>query len=215
MTVIAKSGKSQLEEITPERLKAIVADFQTKLKDANIHAIFSALFGGEENLSAFSDTKGLGIGAFSALVGLPVSTVRHYVELGLVRPYIVRGKFRFVPPNYVEVQHVRGWVDLGMKLEEIVQKTAERGGLGGVMPAFKLNGEEVKNAAVYIARVSNDGDLENAQHEKLLTAAKGEVKRSREDVEAQIQRLEVKQKELNAKLKRAKELKSRLEPKTA
>jgi hypothetical protein len=70
MTVIAKSGKSQPEEITPERLKAIVADFQTKLKNANIDAIFSALFGGEENLSAFSDTKGLGIGAFAKLVGL-------------------------------------------------------------------------------------------------------------------------------------------------
>ena len=217
MTATAKPGKALLEEINPERLHEIVADFSSRLEDAEIHAIFSALFGGEDNLAAFSDTEGLGIGAFAKLVELPVSTVRHYVELGLVRPYMVSSKFRFVAPNYVEIQHVRQWVDLGMKLEDIVEKTAARGGFGSVMPAFKLNGEEVKNASVYMAREpsANDGEFTSAQFERLRATAKAEVQRSQRDVEAQIQQLEVKQKELNAKLKRARELKTRLELKPA
>jgi DNA-binding transcriptional MerR regulator len=217
MTTKAKSGQSQLEEITSEQLEAIIADLRTKLKDAGIHAIFSALFGGEDNLSVFSDAKGLGIGAFAKIVALPASTVRHYVELGLVRPYIVSGKFRFVAPNYAEIQHVRQWVDLGMKLEEIAEKTATRGGFGSVMPEFTLNGEEIKNATLYMARAPNAGtkELEDAQLERLRITAKAEVERSRSDVEAQIQQLEIKQKELTAKLNRAKELKSRLELKPA
>jgi DNA-binding transcriptional MerR regulator len=216
MTATAKPGKAQLETITPEKLRAIIADLRVKANDAQTREIFLALFGGIHHLEVFSADGGLGIGTFANLVGLPASTVRHYVELGLVRPYIVSGKFRFVAPNYVEVQHVRQWVDLGMKLEEIVEKTAARGGFGSVMPTFTLNGEEVKNATMYMAREpSAGGELESAQHEKLRATAKMEVERSRQDVEAQIQHLEAKQKELNAKLKRARELRTRLETKPA
>ena len=199
MTVTVNPGKAQLETTTPQKLEAIIDDLRVQSDNAQTREIFLALFGGAHNLELFCAPGGLGIGAFATLASLPVSTVRHYVELGLVRPYIVNGKFRFVAPNYVEIQHVRQWVDLGMTLEEIAENALERG-IGGVMPAFDLNGERISNAAFHISR---DEKAARGDNEKLRSAAWDEVARTREDVEAQIQRLEAKQKELDAKLKPA------------
>jgi DNA-binding transcriptional MerR regulator len=62
---------------------------------------------------------GVGIGAFARLCEVPVSTVRHYINLGLVDPYRVEGKWRFHPINVLQVSSVRSWQELGVSLEAL------------------------------------------------------------------------------------------------
>ena len=61
-------------------------------------------------LDDFWKAGGMAIGAFAWLVDLPVSTVRHYLGLGLLEAhYKVDGKYRFHPFNCWEVQSVQQW----------------------------------------------------------------------------------------------------------
>jgi DNA-binding transcriptional MerR regulator len=217
MTVKNQSGSQQLESVSPETFADFITSFRSALEDTAARQIFIALFGGEKTLEAFRDSRGVGIGVFSKLVDLPVSTVRHYIEVGLVKPYLVNGKFRFVAPNIAEVHHVRQWADLGLTLEEIAQRLEERQGMHGVLPDFELNGETISSASVFMARDMNasrafvriTGQADAMQFD-FVPRANSRVLLA--DLESQIEMLEGKRRLLNAKLERAHSLKSQLEP---
>jgi DNA-binding transcriptional MerR regulator len=88
--------------------------------DSEIRDSFALLAGSEKNARAFMDIKGVGIGAFSKMVNLPISTVRHYVRLGLIEPWEVASRYRFHVVNVAQTESVRQWCDLGLSLEQIV-----------------------------------------------------------------------------------------------
>ncbi len=84
------------------------------------------LTGSEERVLEFLSPKGVGISRFAAMAGLPASTVRHYLRLGLIEPFVVNGKFKFQMVNLMQAESVRQWVDLGVSLEQIRQRKAEQ-----------------------------------------------------------------------------------------
>lgn len=90
--------------------------------DPEMQGMFALLAGTEQNARAFMDIKGVGIGAFSKMVNLPISTVRHYVRLGLIEPWLVETRYRFHVVNVAQVESVRQWCDLGLTLQEIVAR---------------------------------------------------------------------------------------------
>ncbi len=90
--------------------------------DSEIRDSFALLAGSEKNARAFMDVKGVGIGAFSKMVNLPISTVRHYVRLGLIEPWEVGTRYRFHVVNVAQTESVRQWCDLGLSLEQIVNR---------------------------------------------------------------------------------------------
>ena len=65
---------------------------------------------------------GMTIGRLALRVGLPVSTLRHYVNLGLIESYRVGGRLRFLPINLWELASLRQWQNFGYSLERIVQR---------------------------------------------------------------------------------------------
>ncbi len=56
------------------------------------------------------------------MLQLPVSTVRHYLGLGLIEAYKVDGNYRFHPFNCWEVRSIQHWQDFALPLEQIVQR---------------------------------------------------------------------------------------------
>jgi DNA-binding transcriptional MerR regulator len=90
--------------------------------DSEMQGMFALLAGTEQNARAFMDVKGVGIGAFSKMVNLPISTVRHYVRLGLIEPWDVATRYRFHVVNVAQTESVRQWCDLGLSLEQIVNR---------------------------------------------------------------------------------------------
>ncbi len=90
--------------------------------DPEMHGMFTLLAGTEQNARAFMNVKGVGIGAFSKMVNLPISTVRHYVRLGLIEPWEVATRYRFHVVNVAQTESVRQWCDLGLSLEQIVNR---------------------------------------------------------------------------------------------
>lgn len=110
-----KFSKARFESILREQAKV----FRQNL---NFRNAMLALAGSDENAQAFFQLPGVGIGAFAKMVNLPVSTVRHYIRLGLIEPWEVEGRYRFQPVNVRQAQTVRMWRELGMSLEEIVRR---------------------------------------------------------------------------------------------
>jgi DNA-binding transcriptional MerR regulator len=90
--------------------------------DPEMQVMFVLLAGTAQNARAFMDIKGVGIGAFSKMVSLPISTVRHYVRLGLIKPWEVATRYRFHVVNVAQTESVRQWCDLGLSLEHIVAR---------------------------------------------------------------------------------------------
>lgn len=114
------------ETISPESFKKMLKhDLETFEGDPNFRLNCLTLAGSEEYAIRFLASQGVGIGEFSKIVSLPVSTVRHYVRLGLVEPFVVNKKFKFQYWNPAQVESVRWWSDLGFTLEEIVQRKIE------------------------------------------------------------------------------------------
>ncbi|CAM3571885.1 MerR family transcriptional regulator [Deinococcus frigens] len=74
--------------------------------------------GGGEVLDAMLDPRGLGLGRFAELMELPASTIRHFLREGLIHPYTVNGKFKFLLHNIIEVRGIRQWQSLGLTLDE-------------------------------------------------------------------------------------------------
>ncbi|GGL10195.1 MerR family transcriptional regulator [Deinococcus radiotolerans] len=74
--------------------------------------------GGAEVFGALFEERGVGIGQFAALMGLPVTTVRHLLREGLLHPTRVNGRFRFLLHNVIELRGVQQWQGLGLTLED-------------------------------------------------------------------------------------------------
>ncbi len=112
-----------LETISPESFKNILKhDLETFEDNPNFRLNCVSLAGSEVNAKTLLEPGGVGIGKFSKMVGLPVSTVRHYVRLGLIEPWEVGGKYRFEAVNVAQVRAVRQWTELGLSLEQIVER---------------------------------------------------------------------------------------------
>jgi DNA-binding transcriptional MerR regulator len=112
-----------LETVSPESFKNILKhDLETFEARPNFRLNCIAFAGSEERARAFMAAPGVGIGAFSKMVELPGSTVRHYIRLGLVEPFEVNGKYRCQYWNPAQVESVRWWSELGLTLEEILQR---------------------------------------------------------------------------------------------
>jgi DNA-binding transcriptional MerR regulator len=118
---------STVQTVSKAEFDQMQTEYQAALENPEIAEVFTAMCGSSEIAQAFSNTKGIGIAAFAKLVKLPVTTVRHYVEMGLVSPMQLFGKFKFMVFNVPQIESIRGWRDLGLSLEEIVLR---RQGLG-------------------------------------------------------------------------------------
>jgi DNA-binding transcriptional MerR regulator len=170
---------------------------------------------------AFSDPKGMSIGQLAKLFQMPVSTVRHYVELGLIEPITVNGKFRFTFYNATELEHVRQWASLGMKLEDIVAR--RKTGVVGMM-------DERGDETVLLQRIT-DPEMVQVINERVEKAGKPIVLSKEEaleftqqlglspdlpqqrllaDYDVLIEQLEIRMGEINAQLERAKVLRQQL-----
>ncbi len=113
----------KLERLTPKKFRGAMEQHRNHFEtDEEFRRICIMLADGEKNARAFLEPGGVGIGKFSKMVGLPVSTVRHYVRLGLIEPWEVGGKYRFEAVNVAQVRAVRQWTELGLSLEQIVER---------------------------------------------------------------------------------------------
>lgn len=192
--------------------------------DNNYRGYLTWLVGSEEGARQFLNPKGVAIGVFSKMVGLPVSTVRHYVRLGLVEPWEVEGKYRFDPVNLHQVESVRLWAELGLSLEQIVERQRQlRKEQPGTMvrDILPLHGDKkpLGKALVEVERIfkptgyTENGhistlDMENVpkdiqRNERILRELSSEFRAARE-------KLEAKRLELEQRIARAKELEESL-----
>lgn len=103
-------------------------------QEPEAHARLVALCGGEDVLNALFDPRGVGIGRFAALMGLPTTTVRHLLREGLLHPVQVNGKFSFFLPNVIELRGVQQWQALGLTLEETRDFLEAQALVGMVLP---------------------------------------------------------------------------------
>lgn len=103
--------------------RAELADSVGTVRDAisgqpEARAMLAAVCGGEETLEALFDPRGVGIGRFSTLLGVPATTLRHLIREELLHPIRVNGKFCFLLHNVNELRGVQQWQSLGLTLEE-------------------------------------------------------------------------------------------------
>ena len=126
-----------IRTVSKAEFEQMLVDYREALKNPEVTEVFVAMCGSREIAEAFTNPKGVGISEFSRIMNLPITTVRHYVEMGLVSPIELHGKFRFMVFNVPEVESVRQWRDLGLSLEEIAER---RRGLGeGILPKEVMN----------------------------------------------------------------------------
>ncbi len=192
--------------------------FSAMLEHPKLGAMTLALV--QNNSAALSNPKGIGIGDFAKIHNIPTSTLRYYVELGLVTPVTVNGKFRFSFQNIAEIEQVLHWSSLGMKLEEIAKR--HNTSLGG----SEINGKpilhhKITDPAMLKAiqeRFTKEGNpaILTAEAALELVAQLGltpEAPKQRllEDYDEIIARLEVKQQEIQTQLERAKASRERLQ----
>ncbi len=131
--------------------------------DPEIRDSFILLAGSENNARAFLDEKGIGIGVFSKMVNLPISTVRHYVRLGLIEPWEVAGRYRFHVVNVAQTESVRQWCNLGLSLEEIInrKKACKTQGIlfKGLLEQKALNYKNIDHSIGFIQRFMDGENL--------------------------------------------------------
>ncbi len=118
-TTVQVVSKTEFEQMQQE--------YSAALENPEVSEVFTAMCGSSDIASAFKNPKGVGIADFAKLVKLPVTTVRHYVEMGLVSPLQLSGKFKFMAFNVPQIESIRGWRDLGLSLEEIVLRRQSLG----------------------------------------------------------------------------------------
>ncbi len=118
---------STVQVVSKAEFDQIQTEYQAALENPEVAEVFNAMCGSSDIAKAFKNPKGVGITAFAKLVNLPVTTVRHWVEMGLVSPLQLSGKFKFMAFNMPQIESIRAWRELGLSLEEIVLR---RQGLG-------------------------------------------------------------------------------------
>lgn len=114
-------------KISPTAHKEFVQDYREALENPEARSVFLTLCNGSEDLLQAFTAPRVGIGTFARLMDLPVTTVRHWVEFGLVHPWNVNGKFHFTALNVQQVESVKRWQALGLTLEDIAARLREQG----------------------------------------------------------------------------------------
>lgn len=190
-----------------------------------------ALAGSEKNARVFLKKGGMSIGVFSKMVELPVSTVRHYIRLGLVEPWKVEGRYRFQPVNVRQVEVVRMWCDLGYRLEEIAARRATQrqkasglmlqdlikavpnpeGHIGALGIAFvqqEVSDKSIStNTSIWSGTpipIPNDNSIPDVEHLRSI------MHELLEEYRAAREKLEAKKLELDRRIERARELEENL-----
>ncbi|NTY00328.1 MerR family transcriptional regulator [Deinococcus sp. JMULE3] len=109
-----------MNELTEAAFRQSVRQFRalmTSMPEAQ-RADVATMCGGPEVLDALFEERGVGIGRFAALMGLPATTVRHLLREDLLHPMRVNGKFRFLLHNVIELRGVQQWQAVGLTLED-------------------------------------------------------------------------------------------------
>jgi DNA-binding transcriptional MerR regulator len=98
-----------------------------KTNEGGYRGVCLCLAGSEERVKEFLTPRGVGITRFAEMSGLPATTIRHYLRLGLIEPFVVNGKFKFQMVNLMQAESVRQWSELGLSLEQIsARKEAQK-----------------------------------------------------------------------------------------
>ena len=183
--------------------------------------------GSEERARQFLSSKGVSIGAFSKMVELPISTVRHYVRLGLIQPWIVDGKYRFDPVNLLQVESVRNWTDLGLSLEQIRERRTQQGAevmVLDILGPLRAPDDVLEQALVDIRRTygqdgySENGRISTLDVENISEESKKQwnpvpmLKHLLEEYRQIRERLEQKQAEASKRVERIRQLEATLTP---
>ena len=185
-------------------------------QDAELRDIVNTLAGSEANARAFLEPPGVGIGEFSRMLDLPVSTVRHYVRLGLVEPWEVNGRLRFEAVNVAQVRVVRHWIELGLTLEHIrSRQQAQQAAVPGLLVQGVLSerigfvrrtvhrpGEQPSfsdETHVFDATITDEHDTEAFKARSVIASLREAYRQARE-------RLEAKKLELDARIEHAREM---------
>ena len=91
------------------------------------------------------DCELLGIGAFGLLTGLTVTALRHYDEIGLLRPASVgdSSRYRYYRRSQVaEAALIRELRTLDLPLEEVRSCLADRAALPGILTTHRARLEQ-------------------------------------------------------------------------
>lgn len=108
---------------------------------------------------------GMTIGRLAKRCGLPVSSLRYYVKLGLVEPILVAGRWRFLPVNLWELASLLQWQRFGASLEQVLarkRRIAERWPgtvVLDVLGPLWLSGFEGRSGLVWFCRHPRDGGV--------------------------------------------------------
>ena len=114
-------------------------------------------------LENFWKPGGMTIGEFSRMMGPSVSSIRFHINLGLIEPYKVDGKYRFHPFNVWELKSVQNWQSLGLSLDEISRRRekirASRPGtiVLDVLGPLEILGRENPEGLIWLRRTKQNG----------------------------------------------------------
>jgi DNA-binding transcriptional MerR regulator len=196
--------------------------------DSEMQGMFALLAGSEKNARVFMDLKGVGIGAFSKMVNLPISTVRHYVRLGLIEPWEVATRYRFHVVNVAQTESVRQWCDLGLSLEQIVNRKRACQAQGILFKGFlKPLNSDIDHSIGFVQRIIEGESIServsfwsttSQLHEPETWTDPPELERERRDLVQELlseyraarERLEQKKLELENRIARALEFEQKI-----
>lgn len=224
------SGLRQHQSLTSKKYEVKQPDHSQKFETSQdgFRGYFLWLAGSEERARQFLSPRGVAIGAFSQMVGLPVSTVRHYARLGLIEPWIVDRKYRFNPINLMQLELVKQWTSLGISLQQIqereTQQPAKRPAImvQDILGPLRLSDEVLSNALVDIEGIFepngytenghvNTLDIENTHPEQLADwnprPVLADLLHEYSDL---LNRLEKKRLEVEKRISRAREIENEL-----
>lgn len=207
------------QAVTKPELQTFIADFRALLEHPEARNVALLLCDNDQSIAqTFVDSvDGLNIGAFAQIAGMNLETVRHWVEIGVIEPYSLNGKFKFLPPHLLELRSVQQWQDLGLTLEAI--KLKKHNGTVFVSDQPISIGETTEpNAIIQMFAKDhpsaqklgqNPGFHHYTQAEKEALGI--ETSQIKADYDAQIEQLEQKKLEIEIRLERAKTLRDALE----
>ncbi len=205
---------------TKSELETFILQFKTMIENPQTQGVILVLC--DNNLATaevfVQSGDGLGIGEFSQLAGVSPEAVRHWVEVGLIEPYSLNSKFRFLPPHLLELRSLQQWQSLGLTLEEI--KNRKKAGTIFIQDSPMQIGEEtIPHATIQMlpqdhpqAQVlaGQQGEFKRYSKEE-SEAREAQLDYLRTDYDAQILALEQKKLEMEKQLENAKNLRSKLE----
>lgn len=189
---------------TPGQFRTIAEEYARRLAhDATFREAMELVCGSSGAARAFTNPRGVTLSSFAVLAGLPPTTVRHYLRLGLITPYEVNGKYRFMAQHLAQAASVRQWRELGLSLDDILAlQQAERLGGQTVVTAGELTIVLRPTRPEDTARESAGGGFDDEVRHQLGRALV-EVRAARE-------RLEAREAELQTRLARARQLEQAL-----